>query len=183
MQVSAKLRNLHIAPRKVRLIADLVRGKSAKEAREILNFITKKAAFPMLKLLDSAMANAKNNFQLDPFNLYISKITVDEGQKMKRSRPRARGSAYQIQKKTSHINLVLDEIAGSLPAGRQAKIIKKAKEAAVSAERGPLTPGVDGETPGVGAPLKEKPKLKPVSEIKKPASPGVVKRIFRRKVF
>ena len=109
MQVTAKLRNLRIAPRKARLVADLIRNKQVEEAQAVLNFTNKKATEPFLKLLNSAAANAKNNFQLDPVNLYISKILVDEGTKLKRWMPRARGQASPIQKKTSHITLVLSE--------------------------------------------------------------------------
>ena len=109
MTVIVKLRNLRIAPRKTRLVADAVRNKSVDEAQGILNFMIKKAAQPLLKLLKSALANAKNNFQLDSANLYISKITVDEGTKFKRWMPRARGQASEIQKKTSHVTLVLSE--------------------------------------------------------------------------
>lgn len=108
--MTAKLRYLRIAPRKVRLVADLIRGKSVEEAQTILNFTVKRAAQPLLKLLKSAIANAKNNFQLEEANLYISKILVDEGPKYKRWMPRARGRASLIQKKTSHITLILDEI-------------------------------------------------------------------------
>jgi large subunit ribosomal protein L22 len=125
MEVKAKLSNLRIAPRKVRLVADLIRQKRAKEALTILNFTVKKASHPLQKLLNSALANAKNNFQLNPDNLYISKITIDEGPKYKRWMPRARGSAYEIQKKTSHITLILDEIK---VGARKKKIGKTAKE-------------------------------------------------------
>ena len=110
MEVTAKLRYLRIAPRKVRLVADLVRGKSVEEATHILNFTRKRAAKPLLKLLNSAVANASHNFQLKKENLYISKIVVNEGPKLKRWRPRARGVTYEIQKKTSHITLVLTEM-------------------------------------------------------------------------
>ena len=110
MEVTAKLRYLRIAPRKVRLVADLVRGKSVEEATHILNFTRKRAAKPILKLLNSAIANASHNFQLKKENLYISKIVVNEGPKLKRWRPRARGVTYEIQKKTSHITLVLTEM-------------------------------------------------------------------------
>ncbi|MCD5396522.1 MAG: 50S ribosomal protein L22 [Candidatus Pacebacteria bacterium] len=108
-EVVAKLRYLRITPRKVRLVADLIRKKPAKEALVILDFTNKKAARPLKKLLNSAIANAKNNFQLDPEKLYISKITVDEGPKYKRYLPRARGRADLILKRTSHITLVLAE--------------------------------------------------------------------------
>lgn len=109
-EVIAKLRRLRIAPRKVRLVADLIRKKPVQEARTILEFTQKKAAKPLKKLLESAIANAKNNFHLDPSKLYIAKITVDEGPKYKRWMPRARGRADLILKKTSHITLVLKEM-------------------------------------------------------------------------
>jgi large subunit ribosomal protein L22 len=108
MSVITKLKHLRIAPRKVRLAARLIRGKRIEEAQNILNFTVKKAASPLLKLLRSAAANAKNNFQLDESNLYIAKILVDEGPKYKRWRARARGRAEEIQKKTSHVTIVLD---------------------------------------------------------------------------
>ncbi len=119
MAVTAKLNYLRIAPRKVRLIADLIRGKSTKEAETILHFQVRRASGPMAKLLKSAIANAKNNFKLKEEGLYISKITVDEGPKLKRSRPRARGRAYEIQKKTSHITLVLDERKAKKEKGKR----------------------------------------------------------------
>ena len=109
MKVRAKLRYLRIAPRKVRLVADLLKGKSVEEAQNILNFTQKRVALPILKLLKQGISNAKNNFQMEEKNLYISKVLVDEGPKLKRVRPRARGHADEIQKKTSHITLVLDE--------------------------------------------------------------------------
>ena len=105
-----KLSYLRIAPRKVRLVADLIRGKSVKEAETILNFTPKRAAKPLLKLLQSAKANISHNHQEDPSQYYIAKITVDEGPKLKRFRPRARGQAFEIQKKTSHITMVLEKI-------------------------------------------------------------------------
>ncbi|MBU3964370.1 50S ribosomal protein L22 [Patescibacteria group bacterium] len=108
-EISAKLNHLRIAPRKVRLVADLVRGKNALECLVFLNHTSQKSAGPIAKLLKSAVANAKNNFQIDDKNLRIVKITVDEGPKLKRWRSRSMGRAYAIQKKTSHITLVLKE--------------------------------------------------------------------------
>ncbi len=108
MPFQATLRYLRIAPRKVRLVADLIRGKSVASAQTVLKFTIKGAAQPLLKLLNSAVANAKNK-EAAIDNLYISKITVDEGPKYKRWMPRARGQAYEIQKKTSHITIVLSE--------------------------------------------------------------------------
>ena len=164
MSVIAKLRYLRITPRKVRLVADLIRGKRIEEAQSILNFTIKKAAPPLLKLLRSATANAKNNFQLDESNLYITKILVDEGPKYKRWRARARGRAEEIQKKTSHVTVVLDEI---VKKPKKLKKIKKPEEVK-KVEK---------------APKIEKPKVKPEIEIKKPKVERGIKRIFRRKAF
>jgi large subunit ribosomal protein L22 len=108
MPVEAKLNYLRIAPRKVRLLADLIRGKSVDQAQSILNLTVKRGSLPLLKLLKSAVTSAQNQLGAKSQNLYISKITVDEGPKLKRFMPRARGSAYEIQKKTSHVTLVLD---------------------------------------------------------------------------
>src|SRR4030042_1925898 len=111
MIITASLRHLRIAPRKVRMVSDLIKGKSIEQTQTILNYTIKKASLPILKLLKSAVANAKNNFHLDPSNLYISKIIVDEGPRLKRWRPRARGRAAEIIKRTSHITLYLEESA------------------------------------------------------------------------
>jgi large subunit ribosomal protein L22 len=108
--MKAYLRYLRIAPRKVRLVADLIRGKKVDEALEILDFTVKKPAIPVKKLLLSALANAKHNFKKDEKSLYIKRITVDEGPKLKRWMPRSRGRAYEIQKKTSHVTIELGEI-------------------------------------------------------------------------
>jgi len=121
MPVRARLRNLRIAPRKVRMVADLIRRKPVVEAENILKFTVKRAAPVILKLLNSAVANAKNNFKMEKENLYIQRIWVDEGPKMKRWLPRARGKADEIQKKTSHITIILDEIKSKAETKRQQK--------------------------------------------------------------
>ena len=110
MEITAKLSNLRTAPRKVRQVADLVRGKRAIEARTMLSFTVNKSAGNILKLLNSAIASAKHDFQIDESNLLVSKITVDEGPKLKRWHPMSRGRAYPIIKRTSHIVLTLSEI-------------------------------------------------------------------------
>ena len=167
MSVTAKLRYLRIAPRKVRLVADLIRKKSIEEAQTILSFTTKKAAKVLLKLLKQAIANAKTNFQLEEKNLYISKILVDEGPKYKRWMPRARGQASPIQKKTSHVTIELTEIEKK---PRKIKKIKKA-EKVEKIERVEKVPKV------------EKPKLRPEIEEAKPKVERGIRRIFRRKAF
>lgn len=108
-EVKAHLRYLRIAPRKVRLVAALIRKKPVEEAERILMFTKKRAALPLLKLLRSAVANAIHNFKLKKENLYIDKLLVNEGPRLKRIFPRARGRADIIQKKTSHVSIVLKE--------------------------------------------------------------------------
>ncbi|SRR6056297_485172 len=121
MEVDAKLNYLNIAPRKVRLVADLIRGKELEIARKQLKFCNKKAATPILKLLNQGAANAENNFNLNPLNLYIREIKVDEGPMLKRWKPRAMGRADEIHKKRSHVTLRLEELD-------QKKAKKKAKK-------------------------------------------------------
>lgn len=106
MAHQVKLKYLHISPRKVRLVADAIRGKKVDEAQSILSFTVKKASLPVLKLLNSAVANTKEKTD----KLYISKITVDEGPVMKRVLPRAKGRGDVLKKRSSHVTLVLDEI-------------------------------------------------------------------------
>ena len=178
MGIQAKLRYLHIAPRKVRLIADLIRGKGVERAQIILNFADKRASAPMLKLLNSATANAKNNFQIENIaNLYISKILVNEGPKPKRWLPASRGRANEIRKRTSHIILELSEIEkkGGI-AKQKAKAKKQEKPEKVSAE---AEAEQEKKTP-----LKVKERtIKPKFEKQKPETARGLKRVFRRKAF
>lgn len=111
MSVTAKLKHLRISPRKVRLVANLIKGMRAEEAEVRLRFLPKRAARPILKLLNSAIANAEHNFNLAKENFYISKIIVEEGPSLKRWLPRAMGRATPILKRTSHIALFLDKRA------------------------------------------------------------------------
>lgn len=108
MEIYAKLKYLRIAPRKVRLVADLIRGMPVKEAQLQLEHIGRRAAHPIAKLLKSAVANSEHNYQQESDNLYIKKITVDQGPMLKRYRARAMGRAAMIRKRTSHITVVLD---------------------------------------------------------------------------
>ena len=124
MEVTAKLSNFRTSPRKVRQVADLVRGKNATQAEAILLFTVNKSARHIEKLLHSAMASAKHDFQLDALNLYVSKITVDEGPKLKRWHPMSRGRAYPIIKRTSHIVLVLSERVPTVKEAKNTKIEK-----------------------------------------------------------
>jgi large subunit ribosomal protein L22 len=109
-QIKANLNYYRVSPRKVRLVAGLVKGLPAENAIKQLAFSRKRASPAILKLLKSAVSNAKNNFHLEPSRLYVKEIRVDEGPTYKRYMPRARGRATIIRKRTSHIALVLDEM-------------------------------------------------------------------------
>jgi large subunit ribosomal protein L22 len=108
MDITAKLKYLRVSPRKARLVADVVRGMDAERARAELRFSDKRVSEPILKLLDSAIANGKNNFSKTG-GLYIREIFVDQGPTYKRMRASAKGRSLPIGKKTSHITIVLDE--------------------------------------------------------------------------
>ena len=107
--VRASARDLHIAPRKMRLVTNLVKGMNAMDAITQLQHAEKKASPMLIKLIQSAVANAKNNFSLDENHLFIKSISADMGKVMKRYFPRARGSAFVIKRKMSHVNIVLEE--------------------------------------------------------------------------
>ncbi len=112
MKARAKLTMLRVAPRKSRLVADLIRGKKVSDAESILSFTNRRASKPILKLLQSAKANAINNHDMFEDNLVVSEILVDEGPVLKRFLPRARGRADLMRKRTSHINITLEERNG-----------------------------------------------------------------------
>lgn len=105
MEVAATLTGEQISPQKVRLVADQIRGKSAEDALDILNFSTKKAAAIVLKVLNSAIANAEHNEGADVDELKVSTIFVNEGRTLKRLRPRAKGRADRILKRSCHITV------------------------------------------------------------------------------
>jgi large subunit ribosomal protein L22 len=123
-EVKAKMSRLRIAPRKVRAVAELIKGMDYEPAKELLDNTPKRAARHLMRLLDSAAANGYNNFNLVKENLYVKKITIDEGMKLKRAKAKGFGMVMWIEKKTSHINLVLDERV----AGMRRKEEKKAEE-------------------------------------------------------
>ncbi len=107
--ITASLKNYRQSPRKVRLVATLVQGKSVNDALDTLSFLAKRASTPLHTLLNSAVANAKNNFNIEKDNLFVKEFRVDGGQVLKRRMERARGRAFPIKKRTSHVLLVLAE--------------------------------------------------------------------------
>jgi large subunit ribosomal protein L22 len=113
MEVKAYAKSLRMSPRKVRLVVDLVRGKKIAPALAQLQFCARAATLPISKLVKSAVANAKHNYDLSEDNLYIKEIFVDGGATIKRSMPRAHGRACPIRKRTSHVTVILGELVDS----------------------------------------------------------------------
>lgn len=109
MQATAKATHVRIAPRKVKIVLDLIRNKPADKAMAILKHTPKAACEPLEKLLKSAIANAETNNNMDVTRLYVAECSVSEGPTLKRIRPRGQGRAFRINKRTSHITLVLKE--------------------------------------------------------------------------
>jgi len=109
MEVKAIARHIHMSPRKVRLVIDVIRGLNVSEARAQLFAMKKAAVEPVLKLLNSAVANAEHNFSLDTQDLYVKSITADGGPTLDRWHPRAFGRSAPIRKRTTHISIALDQ--------------------------------------------------------------------------
>lgn len=163
-EVKAQLNGLRMAPRKVRAITNLVKGKDVAKALNQMEFLMKRPVLPLIKLLNSAVANAENNFSMVRENLYVKEFLVDEGIKLKRYMPKAQGRAGEIQKKTSKVRLVLDEKVAGLKrqisgkkAQKEVKIVEKEDEKQVTRQHEIKT------------------------EIGKKSEGSIAKRLFRRK--
>ncbi len=164
-QFTAKLSFLRQAPRKVRSVGDLIKGLPVNEAEAQLIVQTRRPSKVLLKLLRSAVANAKNSKTIDPQHLFVSSVRVDGGPMLKRMLPRARGSASPIQKKMSHVTMVL---------GVNEKL--KSRFTIVPPKKTKLPPGEDvrSKAKKPKTPEKEAPRSK--------QTPGFWKRRFGRKV-
>lgn len=166
-QVKAQLNGLRIAPRKVRAVTNLLKGKDVAYALNQMEFFMKRPVLPLIKLLNSAIANAENNFSMVKSNLYIKEFLVDEGVKLKRFRPKAQGRAGEIQKKTSKVRLILDERVAGLkrsaarPAAEIEPAFGKQRPVPASQQKGNFGSGTIGK--------------------KSDTSGNMVKRLFRRK--
>ncbi len=108
--MKATLKQYRQSPRKVRLVADLIRGKKVDRALTALEFASKRASSPLKKLINTAIAGAKHNFNIEKNDLFVKEITVDQGPTLHRWRPRARGRATPINKRTSHVSVVLEKL-------------------------------------------------------------------------
>jgi large subunit ribosomal protein L22 len=162
MEVTAKARFIRMSPRKVRLVADLVRGLDVTDALAQLKFVRKAAVRPVTKLIESAVANATHNHQLDASSLYIKMIAVDDGPTLKRWRARAHGRAASIHKRTSHISVILD-VRGADDVGVAAAVVK------TSADKGEKTVSTKAKA---GSAKADKVEKKPVKKATRAAKAG-----------
>ena len=119
MEARAQARYVRVTPMKARRVVDLIRGLPAAQAQAVLRFAPQAASEPVGKVLDSAIANATNNHNLDANTLFVSEAYVDEGPTMKRFRPRAQGRAYRIRKRSSHITVVVESRTSEAVAGKK----------------------------------------------------------------
>lgn len=174
MEVKAKLHYLRIAPRKVRLVAGLIKGMPVANALIQLKHLPKRSSVPVEKLLKSAIANAKHNFNLEDANLRVKSLIIDGGPVLKRSSPRAFGRAALIRKRTSHLTLTLDEMVQSTGKSRTALKKKEGPEIReVSLEElGEIEREEAKQSEKEGVQAKEQGKAK---------ESGFVKRMFNRK--
>lgn len=134
MEAKASLRYLRITPRKVRVVADLIRGKKVDQALAQLAFVEKRAAEPLAKLLRSAVANAEvaSKNQVDVDQLHVKSLMIDQGPSLRRFMPRAMGRAFKVLKKTSHIALTVSDEA--LPKKKRVKPARKTRTPAPQAK-------------------------------------------------
>ena len=149
MDIHAHLSTARIAPRKMRLVARTLPGLKAKDAEIRLKYLAPKSSDVLLKLLKSAIANAKHNFEIDAEKLVVKEVRVGGGAKLKRFMPRSRGSAYRIEKKTSHVDLILTDKEATKKAGKKSEIITRKVEELTSEElsnRKPETSEMKPET-------------------------------------
>jgi len=179
METSAKLYNLRRSPRKVRLVANLIRGMDVDQAEYQLNYTVKGSAPDILKLLKSAVANAENNYGMDKGNLFIKEIFVNEGPVLKRYLPRAFGRASLIKKRTSHIEIIVAEKIEGKGRKKVRRIETKEPEVLSAAE---MTKPAKEKRKERKEPSDVKEEKEFLEEKKKSAQQkGFFKRIFRRK--
>ncbi len=169
-EISAKLKYLKIAPRKTRSVADIIRGLPAEEAKVQLMFSKRRAGVSLLKLLESAIANAKHNYQLDVSKLFVKEIRVDQGPKSKRWTPRARGSVNLIEKKSSHVELILG-VSEKLQSSKYTFAEKKKKEKPIKKTN----------KEKIKEKTDENKEIQPRLKVKKSDKPNFFGKVFRRK--
>jgi large subunit ribosomal protein L22 len=158
MEARAQARFVRVTPMKARRVVDLIRGLPAADAQAVLRFAPQDASDPVGKVLDSAIANATNNHNLDPASLVVAEAYVDEGPTMRRFRPRAQGRAYRIRKRTSHITVVLETVDAAPVVKAPAKKSTSSKAAPKAAPKATDKPkATDAKAPAKKAAAKKAP--------------------------
>ena len=159
MEARAQARFVRVTPMKARRVVDLIRGLPAADAQAVLRFAPQDASDPVGKVLDSAIANATNNHNLDPASLVVAEAYVDEGPTMRRFRPRAQGRAFRIRKRTSHITVVLETLDVAPPVKAQKSNSSKKSTAAKAAPKA-AAPKAEDKAPAKKAAAKKAPAKK-----------------------
>jgi len=156
MEARAQARFVRVTPMKARRVVDLIRGLPAADAQAVLRFAPQDASEPVGKVLDSAIANATNNHNLNPASLVVAEAYVDEGPTMRRFRPRAQGRAFRIRKRTSHITVVLEDLDAREPVAPKKAAAKKAapKDAVEAAPKKAAAKKAAPKDAGEAAPKK-----------------------------
>ncbi|MFH1161863.1 MAG: 50S ribosomal protein L22 [Candidatus Jorgensenbacteria bacterium] len=178
---TAKLKYLHITPRKTRAVADLIRGLSVNEAEAQLSLTARRAGVPLLKLLRSAVANAKQVLKKEPAELFVKEIRVDLGPRFKRWNPRARGAVNLVEKKMSHVTVVLGVMEHPRPARFVFPEKPKKEKKEKKEKRGHKHEHEAKEKPAGEAPRGEEKKKAKEEPWRGGGRKGFLGRLFRRK--
>ena len=168
MEARAQARYVRVTPMKARRVVDLIRGMSTTDAQAILRFAPQAASEPVGKVVASAVANASNNHAMDPRELVISEVFVDEGPTLKRIRPRAQGRAFRIRKRSSHITVVVSDGIEPLPV----KKVAAAKKAAAAVTDEPEDKAPAKKAAAKKAPAKKATAAKSSDSAAKKAAPA-----------
>jgi len=187
MLIKASVKNVRVSPRKVRLVADAVRGLNLQEAFDKLALLNKRSVGPIVKLLESAKANAEHNYNLAATGLMIKEITVDDGATMFRWMPKAFGRATPLRKRTSYIKVTLEDkegvtVKGSKKTSKAAKRVKKEDSVENVSSNKVQKPVEDGEKAEIFDPrMKGKHRNNQHQDGKQKKEKGVFKKMFQRK--
>ncbi len=176
----ARTHGIRLSPRKARLVTNMVKGMTALDAIQLLRFTNKRAATFVHDLIRSAVANASNNFKLEPESLYIKIITADSGMKLKRYMPRAQGKASEIRRPTSHLYVLLEERLKAKKA-KASLAVKAPRKSAVVSETSPTATDPDSEQKTTERDIASKTQITKTSEQRKNNKVTQKRRLFNRK--
>jgi large subunit ribosomal protein L22 len=181
MEARAQARFVRVTPMKARRVVDLIRGLPAADAQAVLRFAPQDASDPVGKVLDSAIANATNNHNLDPASLVVAEAYVDEGPTMRRFRPRAQGRAFRIRKRTSHITVILETADALESVKAPAKKSTSTKAAPKAAPKATDKPKADKPKAAAKKPAEKKADQPEAAETTAPAKKAAAKKAPAKK--